>query len=142
MPRYLHVTGKQVLLRGKVKLQSQEQQRRQRRACPSSTCASVSVADVVACPGIAPQHHLGPPPRLCWVQTQTEATPKSRVTKGARRAITRFHIPSTFVVTKKCMMCRNTRFRGSDCHLALQVWKPRHPRGLSGFSQSEPGGKS
>lgn len=39
VPRYLRITGKQVLLRGKVKLQRQEQQQRQRRACPSM-CAS------------------------------------------------------------------------------------------------------
>lgn len=61
VPRYMHVTGKQVLLRGKVKPQSQEQQRRQRRACPSSTCASVSAADVAVSPHSppAPPHPPG-----------------------------------------------------------------------------------
>lgn len=65
VPRYLHGTGKQVLLRGEVKLQSQEQQQRQGRACPSLVRVSGRRGSVPAQPTM-------PPHPLCRTGSDTD----------------------------------------------------------------------
>lgn len=124
VPRYLHVTGKQVLLRGKVKLQSQEQQRRQRRACPCSTCASVSAADV------AVSQHSSPasphPPALCWVWTEDGRGAKelcnNRRLQGNNSFSHSFHLIFSHRGDQEVHdVPHNTCFKGSGFHLVLQV---------------------
>lgn len=124
VPRHLHVTGKHVLLKGKGET--------------SEPRATAEAEKSLSFPNVGPCAHgrrgsvpaqptstTSPLPALREGRTQTDAVPESRVTKGARRAITHLHIPSTLffraVVTKKCTMCHNTCFRGSGFHLVPQA---------------------